>query len=768
MFAEKPADKLIMEIQNEFEATWIRSGLPTRLLLALAFAATLLPGANPSVTSPLFTRTIAETGAYAQQLMAANDVEGLSVALIDHEEIVWAQGFGWADRAANKRAAPDTVYHIGSVSKVFVTAAVMALVADGKVDLDAPVIKYVPAFRLRSPGFDDITVRMLLNHQSGMPGSMYNWSMTSQPVYDYIRLLSDWLPREYRQYPARFASVYTNNGFELAEEVVAAVSGRLYLDFLRQRILDPLAMKQTGVDFMEPALAAALSKAYLNGKEAPPENVNLIGTGGIASTPTDLCRLLAMFNGAGTAFGQRVLTAGNIAEMARDATRETVVQIPQTSFAPGLGWDHQSDPGLAYAGAAQGKGGDTTLFGSYVIALPAYSLGCAVTLNKADDSVGHAICLKALAAAIDERYGVAVPKPIVSSPPATISANLTSMEGSYGSAAANGVWQMRTAGQTAELWLQRGSSLVPMFPGLGLRADGWLATSDPGSPEFTVNTIGVKVLLLIRITHGYYQTVDVIGEKLGTARGLSPAWLARLGKTYVAVDTSPVSWGMGMSIPAIRLAQRSGWLAVENLAMAAGSGAVHTDVQRLTADRLRNLRSWAQADPDGTATNGTLVYHPVDDQLASVPMQVDCRDVTYLQVQLEGNEEWLRTGNDGSLWRPLDGIAEADTSAGYATRIRSARASWVKLPLDRLDRIWTLRTAQTVRWVLFDDRLQPLDTGWGPKDLRQPEGSSAHTLYLVLYSMTDHHAAVRPRSHERLPGGNMWGDSDPGSRPKLW
>lgn len=740
-----------MKIPNESRHPFARlTSICARLLLPLAFAATLLPGASQSVASPAFTRTIAEASAYAQQLMAAKAVEGLSVALIDHEEIVWAQGFGWADRAANQPAAPDTTYHIGSVSKIFVTAALMALVDDGKVDLDAPVTRYVPEFRLRGPGYGDITVRMLLNHQSGMPGSMYNWGMTSQPVYNYTQLLSDWLPLEYRQYPARFASVYTNNGFELAEDVVVAVSGRPYPDFLRERILAPLAMRQTGVDFMEPALAAALSKAYLSGVEQPPEFVNLFGTGGLASTPADLCRFLAMVNGTGAAFGNRVLTAGSIAEMARDYTRDTAVQIPQAGFTPGLGWDNWSDPGLAYAGAAQGKGGDTGLFGSYVIALPAYSLGCAATLNKADDSVAHSVCLKALATAIEERYGVPAPPPLASSAPATFVSDLTSIEGLYGSSTMNGLWQVRTTGRTVDLWLQRGSSLVPMFPGLSPRADGWLATNDPASLEFTVSTIGGKTLLQVRIPHGYYQTVEVIGEKLGPAPALSPAWLARLGKTYVAVDTSPVSWDIGMSIPAIRLAQRAGWLAVENLGTVDGSGALHSEAARLTAERLRNLRAWVQTDPDGTLTTGTLVYQPVDDQLAAVPMQVDCRDVTYLQVQTVDHQEWLRTGNAGSLWRPLDGIPEAGASALYTARIDPAQAAWVRLPVDRPNQLWRLSTAKTVQWVLFDDRLQPVDTGWGRKDLRQPVSSSAQTLYLVLYSMTGNDAVLTPGFQGRL------------------
>jgi CubicO group peptidase (beta-lactamase class C family) len=713
----------------------------------LLFAAATLSAAAPPITSAAFTRTIAETTKYIQEQMAAQGVEGLSVALIDHEEIVWAQGFGWADHAAGKPVAPDTTFHIGSVSKMFVTAAVMALVEDGKVDLDAPVVRYLPSFRLRSPGYEDITVRMLLNHQSGMPGSMYNFGLSVQPVLDYTDRLNNWLSHEYRQYPARFATVYTNNGFELAEEVVVAVSGTSYIDFLRGRILKPLALNQTGIDFLAPALAAALSKPYIDGKEQSPEIVNLIGTGGLTSTPSDLCRFLAMINGGGTAFGTRVLSTNSIAEMARDYTKDTVVQITGATMAPGLGWDNQSDRGLAYAGAAHWKSGATLSFSADVIAFPKYSLAFAITSNKVNGA-SHRICNKALTNALEERYSVPTPAPIQASAPAPAPVDLASLEGFYGSAAMAGIWQLRTTGQTVELWLRKGSSFLPMYTGLTMRADGWLA-GESDSIAFAVRTIGGRTLLLVRSNEGHYQTVDPIGEKLNAPPNLSPAWRDRLGKTYVAIDTDPLAWEMEKTIPVLRLAERSGHLTVEYLSTLQSGGGQPSAAHRLLAERVRTLRPTVQTDPDGIATADSLVYEPLNDRLASVPLLVDCRDVTYLQIALVSNEEWLRVGSQGSVWRPLDGIPEADARLGYNARISPARAAWVKLPVDGRHPAWQLNAAAEVRWVLYDEDLQPIDSGRGQKSVQLPDTSSSRVLYVVLYSTKNAYATITPGQGSR-------------------
>ncbi len=92
------------------------------------------------------------------------------VAVLDDGEVVYSEGFGMADREKSLPVTTETIFNMGSISKTFVSTAVMLLVDEGKVELDAPVVRYLPEFRMEDPRYKDITVRMLLNHYVGYAG----------------------------------------------------------------------------------------------------------------------------------------------------------------------------------------------------------------------------------------------------------------------------------------------------------------------------------------------------------------------------------------------------------------------------------------------------------------------------------------------------------------------------------------------------------------------------------------------------------------------
>src|SRR4029078_9732841 len=95
-------------------------------------------------------------------------IPGLSVAVIDSESVVWARGFGHANLSRTRLGHTATIYRVGSVSKLFTDIAVMQLVEQGKLDLDAPVTRYIPEFRPRNPFGKEITLRQLMSHRSGL------------------------------------------------------------------------------------------------------------------------------------------------------------------------------------------------------------------------------------------------------------------------------------------------------------------------------------------------------------------------------------------------------------------------------------------------------------------------------------------------------------------------------------------------------------------------------------------------------------------------
>ena len=122
-----------------------------------------------------YPQTIADGRTAIQQRLVDTDTPSASVALINGERIAWSETFGLIDKAASTAPDATTMYGIGSVSKVFAAIAVMKLVDQGQVVLDAPLTQYLPDFRMASPEYSQITVRML-------PSSSVIWLPSSSVV----------------------------------------------------------------------------------------------------------------------------------------------------------------------------------------------------------------------------------------------------------------------------------------------------------------------------------------------------------------------------------------------------------------------------------------------------------------------------------------------------------------------------------------------------------------------------------------------------------
>lgn len=110
--------------------------------------------------------------------MKKNDVTGLSLALVDDQRIVWAEGFGFADVGHHIPATPDTVYRIGSISKLFTATAAMQLAEQGRLDINQPLQSYLPEFSVKSrfASAISITPRTLMTHHSGLPSDLQKGS----------------------------------------------------------------------------------------------------------------------------------------------------------------------------------------------------------------------------------------------------------------------------------------------------------------------------------------------------------------------------------------------------------------------------------------------------------------------------------------------------------------------------------------------------------------------------------------------------------------
>ena len=263
--------------------------------------------------------------AWVESQMAYRGQPGLSIGIVHDQELVWAKGFGLADRERAIPATPDTRFRIASITKTFTATAIMQLRDQGKLQLDDPVAKHLPWFavRPREPGGPPITIRHLLTHVSGLPreADFPYWTTDEFPTRDDLVKA---LPDHEQFFSAETRSKYSNLAVALAGEIVATVAGGPWDRYVQQRILDPLGMTSTLPDASEEPVAN-LATAY--GRRLPdlsrPSRTSGLRTRGLApaagmvSNVRDLAKYVAMQFRTGPAGGAQVLGGASLREMHR-------------------------------------------------------------------------------------------------------------------------------------------------------------------------------------------------------------------------------------------------------------------------------------------------------------------------------------------------------------------------------------------------------------------------------------------------------------------
>lgn len=175
---------------------------------------------------------LAELGAQLEATLAAGEVAGAAVALVDREGLVWSQGFGVADRATGRPVDADTLFRVGSISKSFTAQAVMQLVEAGTLDLEARLATLAPEVAFDNPWEATRPVRLvhLLEHSAGfddVPYADYRSGEPNYPVAAYAeaaRPPAHWPPGEYFR--------YANPGPAIASYLVERASGRAFDDYI--------------------------------------------------------------------------------------------------------------------------------------------------------------------------------------------------------------------------------------------------------------------------------------------------------------------------------------------------------------------------------------------------------------------------------------------------------------------------------------------------------------------------------------------------------
>ncbi|MBE7150512.1 beta-lactamase family protein [Bacillus mycoides] len=365
---------------------------------------------NTEVASQELKKIAAEKAAL---LTKSHGTTSVQYALIDNGKLTLSGQAGKNDMEGEQPLTKDTLYGIGSVSKMYATVAVMKLVDEGKIDLDAPVVNYVPDFKMKDGRYKRITPRMLLNHSSGLQGSTLSnaFLFNDNDTYSHDFLLQQLSNQSLKADPGAF-SVYCNDGFTLAEILVERVSGMSFTEFLHQRFTEPLKMNHTKTPqekWRDEKRAGLYFPTYQG--QLPIESVNVIGTGGVSSTAEDMVRFSQLFMGQ----GKGILSDKVVKAMEQEEYKKGMWPGPgdgDNIFNYGLGWDSvKLYPFSEYGIKGLAKGGDTALQHAILVVLPEQKMAAAVLSSGGRSSTNQLLATELLLAVLKEKGTIKSIKP---------------------------------------------------------------------------------------------------------------------------------------------------------------------------------------------------------------------------------------------------------------------------------------------------------------------------------------------------------------------
>jgi CubicO group peptidase (beta-lactamase class C family) len=221
------------------------------LLIAVIVTVHLFERNKERETDLVDTVTVPENLAAAEfavrEAMEKSGVAAISIAVAKDGEVVWEEGFGWADRKNKIRATSSTMFRVASLTKAFTATGLMILVERGLIDLDRPANDYLGGARLaaRVGDAEHATVRRLIFHTAGLP--MY-WNLYPQDDREGSRDIEEAIEKHgVLVTPPGERYVYSNLGYGIIGHIISRTSGKSYADFMREEVFEPLGMTHTSV-----------------------------------------------------------------------------------------------------------------------------------------------------------------------------------------------------------------------------------------------------------------------------------------------------------------------------------------------------------------------------------------------------------------------------------------------------------------------------------------------------------------------------------------
>ena len=289
----------------------------------------------------------------------------------------------------------EYIYCVGSVSKMYVTAAVMQLADEGKIDIEKPVTEYIPEFRMADERYKDITVRMLMDHTSGIMGTSWKNGIlyNDNDQYGHDHLIEYLSTQRLKADPGKFAA-YCNDGFCMLEIIVENVSGMTYTDYIKKNISGRIGLESTGTAIDMFGNEAMVPSVTAGNMRLDTEYDMGLGTGGVYSTASDN----ALF---GTAF-----FTGDNTLISEDAKNAMAVRWSDNEYCDGsgLGWDYAGMGRYENSGVkVVGKGGDVDMDHAWLWCAPDEQISVSVLTNGGTSSYNALVASALLDTALAEK-----------------------------------------------------------------------------------------------------------------------------------------------------------------------------------------------------------------------------------------------------------------------------------------------------------------------------------------------------------------------------
>ena len=309
---------------------------------------------------------------------------------------------GFLEAESAMESSEQHIYGIGSVSKMYATVAVMQLVEEGKVELDGPVTDYIPDFRMADERYKDITVRMLMDHTSGIMGSTQTngFLYLDNNTANHDELLDNLSKQRLKADPGEYAC-YCNDGFNLLEILVEEVTGMSFTDYTQKNIVAKTGGESTGTAENLFGNENLVSPVTADNKEYDQFYCMEYGAGGVFSTSSDVANF-----GAAFFKGDNSLLSETSKEMM--AKRWSTDEFKDDN---GLGWDFVELPGFEEAGVKViGKGGDVIYDHAMLLVAPDEQISVVVTSNGGNSALNAMFASELLKEALKEE-GIEVNDP---------------------------------------------------------------------------------------------------------------------------------------------------------------------------------------------------------------------------------------------------------------------------------------------------------------------------------------------------------------------